>query len=67
MIDIDDGLTDEERIRIRDSMSDEDRKRLFEESSNRAMLQLMTGARDTTFEARLTQIEKRLETLELKQ
>ena len=64
---IDDGLTDEERIRIRDQMSDEDRRKLFEESSNRAMLQLMTGARNTTLEARLEQIEKRLETLELKQ
>jgi len=67
-------ITDEERRRIRDSMSPEERRQLSEESRDRAMQQIMFGITDDAFhrekeqqfEARLEQIEKRLDVLELK-
>ena len=58
-------MTDEERIRYRDQLSEEERRKLFEEASFRAMPWMMSGNRGT-LEARMDQLEKRLEILELK-
>ena len=67
--DIQTKITDEERIRIRDAMSEAERWERFEAHRNRSALQSHSGKTDDAFriEARLEQIEKRLETLELKQ
>ena len=78
---IDDGLTDEERRKWRDQLSDEERQKLLEESHRRMVAQGMSKAsedlirwkneqqseKSENLKARLTQIEKRLETLEMKQ
>ena len=58
-------MTDEERIRYRDQLSDDERRKLHEEASFRAMPWGMLGKVETV-SARLDQIEKRLDTLELK-
>ena len=49
-------------------MSEEDRKKLFQEANDRTMQRLFSGTTDdvSRFEARLEQIEKRLEVLEVK-
>ena len=62
-------FTDEERRKIRDSLSPEERRELSQKASLRTMQQLFSGGTDdvSRFEARLVQIEKRLETLELNQ
>jgi hypothetical protein len=67
-------FTDEERRRYRDSLSEEERQRRFYERSDRTMLQLlgietngMASQRESSIEARLDRIEKRLEELVLKQ
>ena len=67
-------ITAEERRRVRDSMSEEDRRKLFQESNDRTMLQLfgigtggMDSQRESSIEARLERIEKRLDELALKQ
>jgi len=67
--DIQTKITDEERIRIRDAMSEEERWERFEAHRNRSVLRSQSGKVDdvSRIEARLEQIEKRLETLELKQ
>ena len=65
---IDDGLTDEERIRIRDQMSEEERWNLFVARTSRPTSRVRSVGTDDVrpIEARLEQIEKRLETLEMK-
>jgi hypothetical protein len=60
-----DGMSDEERIRYRDSLSDEQRREIMNASHDRTMQWIFSGGIGSV-EARLTQIEKRLETLELK-
>ena len=67
-------VSDEERKRIRDSMSEEERQKRFQERSDRTMLQLfgigtsgMDSQRESSIEARLERIEKRLDELALKQ
>ena len=67
--DIQTKITDEERIRIRDAMSEEERWARFEAHRNRSALRSQSGKTNdvSRIEARLTQIEKRLETLEMKQ
>ena len=63
--DIQEKVTDEERRRHRDQMSDEERRRFRDESDKRTMQRLLSGNRDS-IEARMDQLEKRLEILELK-
>jgi len=63
---IQEKVTDEERRRHRDSLSDEQRREILNASHDRTMQWIMSGSVGAV-EARLTQIEKRLETLELKQ
>ena len=63
---IQEKVTDEERIKYRDSLSDEQRREILNASHDRTMQWIMSGSVGAV-EARLTQIEKRLETLELKQ
>ena len=65
---IDDGLTDEERIRIRDQMSEEERWNLFVARTSRSTSRVRSGGTDDVrpIEARLEQIERRLDTLEMK-
>ena len=62
-------VTDEERRRHRDQMSDEERRELMEKSYDHTMQRLFSGGDDSRFrplEARMDQLEKRLEILELK-
>ena len=62
---IQEKVTDEERRRHRDSMSEEERRQLSAKFQDRTTQWILSGNMGS-IEARLEQIEKRLELLEVK-